>query len=61
MHLKITAKGIVSFSVVAIPIIVYHNVAESSEGKLTISSNLLEKEIKYLYDNNFNNNVGFKI
>ncbi|MDR4490309.1 MAG: polysaccharide deacetylase family protein [Candidatus Nitrosocosmicus sp.] len=40
-------------SVLAIPIIVYHNVADESEGKLTISSNLLEKEIKYLYDNHF--------
>lgn len=58
---KDNSEGNSFFSVVAIPIIVYHNVAESSEGKLTISSNLLEKEIKYLYDNNFNNNVGFKI
>ena len=50
---KDNSEGNSSFSVVAIPIIVYHNVAESSEGKLTISSNLLEKEVKYLYDNNF--------
>lgn len=47
------SDGNSSLSVLAIPIIVYHNTAQASEGKLTISSELLEKEIKYLYDNNF--------
>ena len=50
---KDNSEGNSPLSVLAIPIIVYHNVAEESEGKLTISSNLLEKEIKYLYDNHF--------
>ena len=47
------SDGNSSLSVLAIPIVVYHNVAEASEGKLTIGSELLNKELKYLYDNNF--------
>jgi peptidoglycan/xylan/chitin deacetylase (PgdA/CDA1 family) len=50
---KDNSEGNSPLSVLAIPIIVYHNVANESEGKLTISFNLLEKEIKYLYDNHF--------
>lgn len=51
--LKDSGIGNDSTSILAIPIIVYHNVAESSEGKLTISTDLFDREIKYLHDNNF--------
>ena len=40
-------------NIVAVPIIVYHDVAQSTEGKLTINTNLFEKEMRYLHDNNF--------
>ncbi len=40
-------------SILTIPIIVYHNVATTSEGTLTISEDLFDKEMKYLHDNNF--------
>ncbi len=46
-------KNNISESILAVPIIVYHNVATASEGKLTIGADLFEKEIKYLHDNNF--------
>ncbi|MDR4491622.1 MAG: polysaccharide deacetylase family protein [Candidatus Nitrosocosmicus sp.] len=36
-----------------IPIVVYHNVADSSKGKLTVNRDLFEMEMKYLHDNNF--------
>ena len=40
-------------NILAVPIIVYHNVAQSTEGRLTTNTNLFEKEMRYLHDNNF--------